>query len=138
MNNTSKKEYDILLVEDNPDDVFLTKLAIEKSDINGEVTVANNGKAAVELLENLTTNEKKLPDLILLDINLPKMNGLEALENIKSAKATKSIPIVIFTSSDSESDMNYCYGSGVDLYIRKPNNINDLKKIMIYINNHLA
>ena len=131
-----QKTIDILLVEDNPDDVFLTELAIKESDIQGSLTLANNGKAALEILNDTVDIREKLPDLILLDINLPKINGLEVLKKIKSNKLTASIPIVVFTSSDTMSDMKSSYESGADLYIRKPNSIQEYKKIMKYIAEH--
>ena len=127
------KTLDILLVEDNPDDVLLTELAIKESDIQGSFTLANNGKAALEILNDTVNTGERLPDLILLDINLPKVNGLEVLKEIKSNKSTSSIPTVVFTSSDAMSDMRSSYENGAELYIRKPNNIQEYKKIMKYI-----
>ncbi|MBI2996453.1 MAG: response regulator [Candidatus Melainabacteria bacterium] len=123
----------ILLVEDNNDDIVLIKLALEDSKINSNLLVANNGKAALDLLNNIVESQSKLPDIILIDINLPKMSGLEVLNKIKSKTITSHVPVVIFTSSDSISDMKYCYQNGADLFIRKPNNIKDLKEIMLYI-----
>lgn len=131
--NLKSKTIDILLVEDNPDDIFLTELAIKESDIKGSFTLANNGKAALEILNDTVSTGEKLPDLILLDINLPKVNGLEVLKEIKSNKSTSSIPTIIFTSSDAMSDMRSSYENGAELYIRKPNNIQEYKKIMKYI-----
>ena len=131
--NLKLKTMDILLVEDNPDDIFLTELAIKESEIHGSFTLANNGKAALEILNDTVSTGEKLPDLILLDINLPKINGLEVLKEIKSNKPTSLIPTIIFTSSDAMSDMRASYENGADLYIRKPNNIQEYKKIMKYI-----
>ncbi len=131
--NLKLKPIDILLVEDNPDDVLLTKLAIKEAGINDSLTLANNGKSALEILNSLVEKEEKLPDLILLDINLPKITGLEVLHEIKSHKSTESIPTIIFTSSDAMSDMKYCYEKGANLYLKKPNNIKEYKKIMDYI-----
>ena len=127
------KTLDILLVEDNPDDVLLTELAIKESNIQGLLTLANNGKAALEILNDTVSTGEKLPDLILLDINLPKVNGLQVLREIKSNKSTSSIPTVVFTSSDAMSDMRSSYENSAELYIRKPNNIHEYKKIMKFI-----
>ena len=132
------KLWNIFVIEDNPDDVFLIELAIKKANINSSISVVNNGEDAISFLNKLIKVKEKLPDLILLDINLPKIKGLEVLQNIKSNKFIKLIPAVVFTSSDSSSDMNYCYQNGVDLYIRKPNNIRDFKEIMLYIKNYLS
>ncbi|MBI3589877.1 MAG: response regulator [Candidatus Melainabacteria bacterium] len=131
-----KKEINILLVEDNQDDVLLTQLAAGECNINGNFLVVNNGKTALQLLDSLVDEMKKLPDLIMLDINLPKVTGIEVLKYIKSCEYTSSIPTIIFTSSDSMSDMKYCYELGADLFIRKPNSIGDFKEIMQYIKNY--
>lgn len=135
MNITKNKEglFDIFIVEDNNDDIFLIRLALNEYFSNSNFLTANNGKTAIKIFDELITQNKKLPDLILLDINIPVINGIDVLKEIKSKDISKSIPTVIFTSSDSTSDMNYCYENGADLYIRKPNNINDFKKIIGYI-----
>lgn len=130
-----EKEIEILLIEDNPDDVLLTELASKDAGINGKFEVVNNGKSAIEHLTNIISMGKAFPDLILLDINLPVVNGFEVLKLIKSNQVTSSIPTVVFTSSDSISDMKYSYEHGADLFIRKPNNINDFKEVMKYIKN---
>ena len=133
---SKQKIIDILLIEDNQDDVYLTELAIKECNINGNFLVVNNGRSAIQILNDLVSLNKKLPDLILLDINLPRVTGLEVLEQIKSNEITKLIPTIIFTSSDSMSDMKYSYEHGADLFIRKPNNINGFREIMQYITNH--
>ncbi len=131
---TQNKLLDILVIEDNVDDVFLIELAIKKANINSNISVVSNGEEGISYLTKLTNEKRKLPNLILLDINLPKITGLEVLKKIKSSELIKSIPVVVFTSSDSPSDMNYCHQNGADFYIRKPNNINGFKEIMKCIN----
>lgn len=126
-----KFKYDILLVEDNQDDILLTQLGLKDAGINANLTILNNGKVAIQYLQCILKDEKRFPDLILLDINLPVMNGFEALEEIKSIKEMKDIPVVIFTSSDSQADMRYGYENGADLYMRKPNNLNGFKRSML-------
>ena len=139
MNNSIQdKLLNIFVIEDNPDDIFLIKLAIKKANINSNISVVNNGEEGINYLTRITNEKEKLPDLILLDINLPKVTGLEVLKKIKSNKSIKSIPTVVFTSSDSPSDMNFCYRNGADYYIRKPNNINSFTETMIYIKNHFC
>ena len=131
MNNLIQNRLlDILVIEDNVDDVFLIKLAIKKANINSKISVVNNGEEGIGHLNKLINEKEKLPDLVLLDINLPKITGLEVLQKIKSSEFIKSIPIVVFTSSDSPSDMNYSYKNGADLYLKKPNHIRDFKEIM--------
>ncbi len=140
MNKIQRKQnakiIDILLIEDNADDVYLTELAIKESNINGNFIVINNGKTAIQLIEGLVNENKKLPDIILLDVNLPKVTGIEVLKYIKSNSTTANISTVVFTSSDSIADMKYCYESGADLFVRKPNSIQDLRNIMQYIKTH--
>lgn len=136
MLQTEIKTYDILLVEDNQDDVYLTDLAIKELNIRANLLVINNGKLAIQLIESMIEDKKKLPDLILLDINLPKVNGLEVLKQIRLQPTSCKVPIVMFTSADSVSDMTSCYSSGADLYIRKPNNLNDFKESITYIMNY--
>ncbi len=135
LTKSQEKELNILLIEDNPDDVLLTKLASKDVGINGKFEVVNNGKSAIEHLTNIISMGKTFPDLILLDINLPVVNGFEVLKLIKSNQSAGSIPTVVFTSSDSISDMKYSYEHGADLFVRKPNNINDFKEVMKYIKN---
>ena len=137
MNNLiQNKLLNILLIEDNPDDVFLIDLAIKKANIKSSISVINNGKEAISYLNKLIDEKTKLPDLVLLDINLPKITGLEVLKKIKSSQSIKSIFTVVFTSSDSVSDMNSCYNNGASLYIKKPNDINSFKEAIIRIKNH--
>lgn len=133
MSLIKEKVMDIFLAEDNNDDIFLIKLALDEYFTNNGLLIANNGKTAIKMFNELITQNKKLPDLVILDINLPMINGLEVLKEIKSKDLTKSIPTVVFTSSDSTTDMSYSYQNGADLYIKKPNNINDFKKIIGYI-----
>ena len=138
MNKLRQKEglFQIFLVEDNDDDAFLTELAIKESFTKCSLQIADNGKLALHILNKLIKENKKLPDLILLDINLPILNGLEVLKEIKSKEETKLIPVVVFTSSDSKSDISYCHNYGVDLFIRKPNNINEFRKAIYFIKEH--
>lgn len=127
----------IFLVEDNQDDIFLIQLAVKECEMDGNYIIAQNGKKAIEIMENFIYENKNFPDLIFLDVNLPKITGLEVLKKIKSEKKLKYIPLVVFTSSDSVSDMKYCYENNADLYIRKPNNISDFKEIVKYIKKNL-
>jgi CheY-like chemotaxis protein len=107
----------ILLVEDNPDDVALTLRAFKKNNIMNEIIVAKDGAEALALLldKNL-----ELPALVLLDLKLPKVGGLEVLEKIRATPETKLIPVVILTSSKEEADLTNGYKSGCNSYIRKP------------------
>ena len=110
----------ILLVEDNNDDVFLMMRSFRKYHFAHEIIVASDGVEALDHL--LGRNGKAIlnPMLILLDLNLPRMGGLEVLKEIKSTEQTNLIPVVILTSSSEESDIIKSYDLGVNSYIRKP------------------
>lgn len=123
----------ILLVEDNQDDVLLIKIAFESLNMEYSLVVASKGQDALQLLEKIA-KEKISVDLILLDINLPGVNGLEILEEIREHPYTKKIPVVMFSSTDLESDMLKSHQLGADFFIRKPNNITDYKKVLTQLN----
>ena len=116
------KDVKILLVEDNPDDVELTLRAFKKYNFTNEIAVARDGEEALEILFNPQKDvlRQKRPDLILLDLKLPKVEGLEVLRQIKSHPQIKLIPVVVLTSSREEDDLIKSYQLGVNSYIRKP------------------
>ena len=113
------KRNHILLVEDNPDDELLAMRALKKNNILNEVKVARDGAEALEYLESLSADEA-LPELILLDLQLPKVSGLEVLKAIRENPRTQLLPVVILTSSDEEKDLVSSYQLGANSYIRKP------------------
>ena len=106
----------ILLVEDNPDDEKLTLRAMRMSELPGEIRVAHDGAEALELL----LNSEKLPSLVVLDLKLPKVSGLEVLQKLRENDRTKRLPIVVLTSSDEERDISESYSLGANSYVRKP------------------
>lgn len=114
----------ILLVEDNKDDIDLTIRALKQSNIKNEIVVLNDGEEALEYLfhegkySGLDPAER--PAIILLDIKLPKLNGLEVLKKLRSDEKTKIIPVIILTSSEEESDMLNGYNLGCNSYVQKP------------------
>ena len=114
----------ILLVEDNPDDEALTLRALKKNDIQNQVVVARDGAQALEYL--FGTGERKegdpevLPELVLLDLKLPRVDGLEVLRRIRADERTRLLPVVILTSSKEQRDLVEGYGYGANSYIRKP------------------
>jgi two-component system response regulator len=109
----------ILLVEDNPDDEMLTLRALEKNNIENRVVVARDGAEALGILFGQSGSGIH-PSLVLLDLRLPKLDGLEVLSRLRSEARTKLVPIVIFTSSDEEQDIQRSYSLGANSYIRKP------------------
>jgi chemotaxis family two-component system response regulator Rcp1 len=112
------KEIHILLVEDNEGDIVLAREALREAKIRNRITVITDGEKALEYLFCNDNNLK--PDLILLDMNLPKVNGLEVLAKIKADEALKIIPVVMLTTSTSEQDVMDAYRNYVNCYINKP------------------
>jgi len=118
----------ILLVEDNADDEKLTLRALHKNKISNEVVVARDGVEALEyLLGNETqagSNLNPLPQVVLLDLKLPKLDGLEVLRRLRADERTKLLPVVILTSSNEEQDRISGYSLGANSYVRKPVDFN--------------
>lgn len=117
------KFINILLVEDNPDDVELTMHALKKSNIANPIEVVRDGQEAIDYLfykGKYLNSKHSLPNLILLDLKLPKVTGIEILHKIKNDRKLKLIPVVVLTSSKEENDIMKSYDLGVNSYIRKP------------------
>src|SRR5260370_11729702 len=112
----------ILLVEQNPDDEALTRRALAKNNIQNAITVARDGAEALDYLFGTGSQEGRplTPELVLLDLKLPKVDGLEVLRRIRSHPRTRLLPVVILTSSLEEKDVISGYGLGANRYIRKP------------------
>jgi two-component system, response regulator len=108
----------ILLVEDNADDEQLTLRAMRQSEVPNIIRVARDGAEALDHLFGPASS--RLPDLILLDLKLPKISGLEVLQKLRAEEKTKSLPVVVLTSSDEERDILESYSLGANSYIRKP------------------
>jgi CheY-like chemotaxis protein len=108
----------ILLIEDNADDELLTRRAFRKNNILNEVVVAHDGAEAVDLL--LGSSVPPAPAVILLDLNLPKISGLEVLRRLRADERTRLLPVVILTSSREEQDLIEGYRLGANSYVRKP------------------
>lgn len=114
--NTIKTEVKILLVEDNEGDIILTKEALKEGRIKNQVWLAMDGQEALDLLNTAAS----LPDLILLDINLPKMSGLEVLGAIKKDDRLKMIPVIMLSTSETENDVLNSYANHASCFITKP------------------
>ncbi len=106
----------ILLVEDNPDDVALTERALRRNNISNQLQVAQDGVGAIECL----FGAEQPPCLVLLDLKLPRLSGLEVLQRIRADERTRLVPVVVLTSSREERDVVESYGLGANSYIRKP------------------
>jgi two-component system response regulator len=114
----------ILLVDDNPDDVEMTLMAFRKSNIANEVVVVNDGQEALDYLFGTGAWEGRnclaMPNIILLDLNLPKVNGLQVLRRIRAEAKTKLLPVVVLTTSSENNDLVSSYDLGANSYVRKP------------------
>ena len=130
------KPIHVLLVEDNEGDIFLTTEALEEAKIVINLSIAKDGKDAIDFVSrrgNHTNDE--LPDLVLLDINLPKRNGHEVLKHIKEDEKLKHIPVIILTTSSSEKDINLSYKQYANCYIIKPVEVSDFLRVISTIEN---
>ncbi len=114
----------ILLVEDNPDDVALTIRALKKNNIANELVVAGDGVEALDYLfgtgAHAGRDVEDLPQMVLLDLKLPRIDGLEVLRRVRGDERTRMVPVVILTASDEERDIVESYSLGANSYIRKP------------------
>lgn len=117
-----KHKHLILLVEDNPDDEVLTRRAFKKSGLAHDLAVARDGVEAIEMLHGAEGGPEGglQPSLILLDLKLPRMDGLEVLRRIRGSDRTRHIPVVVLTTSSEESDIVSSYRLGTNSYLRKP------------------
>lgn len=124
----------VLLVEDNEGDILLTKEAAEDSGIVENIRVIKDGKEAIKFFEALTKPEE-IPQLVLLDINLPKISGQDVLIYIKNNEKFKSIPVIMLTTSSSEKDIAQSYKNHANCYITKPIDAVDFKKAIHTLGN---
>ncbi len=124
MTNIDSQKKTILLVEDKPDDVELTLRGLRKNNVVNEIVVAQDGAEALDYIfctgAYAERDAKVMPVLILLDLKLPKIDGLEVLKRLRADNRTKLIPVVILTTSDEELDLVESYKNGANSYIRKP------------------
>ena len=127
----------ILLVEDNPDDIELTKYAIEKNNLKNEIISVCDGAEALEYLFGTGRYSGRdvsvMPAVILLDLNLPKIDGHEVLRRIRANDLTKLIPVIVLTSSKEVEDVANCYRLGVNSYVRKPVDFNQFIDAVKYL-----
>lgn len=128
---TQTRTIEILLVDDNIGDVVLTKEALKGANFTNRVTIARDGFEALEILRHTGKfAAAPTPDLILLDINMPRKNGCEVLGEIRRDEALKLIPIVILTSSEAEDDIRRAYELGANCYVTKPADLDEMVNIV--------
>lgn len=118
----------ILLVEDNPGDVELTEDALRRSKVTTKVAVVNDGEDALEYLNS--RDDGSMPDLVLLDLNLPKKDGMEVLKEMRGDPNLKHIPVVVLTTSEAERDILASYQLGANCFISKPVDLNEFRKVV--------
>lgn len=129
MDNSDVRTIRVLIVEDNPGDANLTKEILEVSKFFLSISVVMDGKEAIDyLLHKVSYSE--LPDLIILDLNLPKLDGRQVLAEIKKHDNLATIPIVVLTSSDAERDIIHSYKLGANCYITKPVDLKSFQSIV--------
>jgi CheY-like chemotaxis protein len=130
--NTNWENLPILLVEDNPVDVDLTLRAFTKRKLSNPIVVARDGEEALKQIEGWEKGEQK-PVVVLLDLKLPKVDGLEVLKRIKSHPVFKTIPVVVLTSSAEDKDIEAAYKFGANSYIVKPVNFEKFVEVAAHI-----
>ena len=132
-----RRQYDILLVEDNPADVEITLEAFRRSRSGTRVSVCRDGEDALDYLfqrgRYARSQNAPRPDMILLDLNLPKRSGLELLEQIKQHESLREIPVIVLTTSDRDEYVRRCYRSGANNYLTKPVQFDDCVKLVATI-----
>ncbi len=124
-----KEEYRLMLIEDSEADIILTKKAIEYGDYPVHLNVFRNGMEALEFLGN-ESNASQLPDLIMLDINMPGLNGFEVLKEIKDNYRLKHLIVIMFSTSDTNEDLLTAYQLGASSFIKKPIDFIEFKQLM--------
>ncbi len=123
--------WEILLIEDNAADVYLTREALKETGISHNLQVAQDGVVALEYLQRKGDNADAVrPDIILLDLNMPRMSGFELLARIKSDDVLKSIPVIILSSSTAADDVAKAYALNANCYTRKPVNIDEFIEVI--------
>jgi CheY-like chemotaxis protein len=124
----------VLLVEDNEGDIFLTTEALEESKFIEKLSIARDGQEALDFVyKNQGFEENLTPDLILLDVNLPKKSGHEVLEELKKHQVYKKIPVIMLTTSSSKKDIDLSYENHANCYITKPVEVGDFLKAVATI-----
>ena len=125
------KDIRILLVEDNEGDILLTKEALEEAKIQISLDVVKDGKQAIDFLNRQDGfSQAVMPDIMLLDVNLPKRNGHEVLKYVKNSEQLKHIPVIMLTTSSSEKDINLSYNNHANCYVTKPVEVSDFLNVV--------
>jgi len=127
----------VLLVEDNPADIGLVREALREHQVGCDLTVIKDGAAAIKFIEDVEEGIHHCPDLIIVDLNLPKRPGREVLQHVRAGKSRKEIPIVVLTSSDNQKDKDDVAEYNPSIYIRKPSKLDEFMKLGVIFKNFL-
>jgi CheY-like chemotaxis protein len=130
MGGLAENQISILLVEDNPGDVFLTQELFKEAKINNTIQVVNDGVQAMDYLHQQIERGENIPDLILLDLNLPRLDGRQFLKMLRKEEKLKSIPVVVLTSSAADEDVLMSYNLDADCFVSKPIDVHQIMKII--------
>ncbi len=130
MDGIAENQISILLVEDNPGDVFLTQELFKEAKINNAIHVANDGVQAMNFLHQRLERRESIPDLILLDLNLPRLDGRQFLKLLRKEEGLKSIPVVVLTASAADEDVLMSYNLDADCFVTKPIDVYQIMKII--------
>ena len=132
------QEIEVLLIEDNPDDEQLTIRALKKYNLANRIVVVKSGTEALEYFfgpeGSNRPSEDQIPQVILLDLRMPQIDGLEVLRRLKANDATQGIPVIVLTSSDKDIDLQECFRMGANDFITKPVNFEDFAKVLSNLN----
>ncbi len=130
MDGIVENQISILLVEDNPGDVFLTQELFKEAKINNAIHVANDGVQAMNYLHQQLERRENIPDLILLDLNLPRLDGRQFLKLLRKEERLKSITVVVLTASAADEDVLMSYNLDADCFVTKPIDVFQIMKII--------
>jgi CheY-like chemotaxis protein len=132
--HTRVRPGDVLLVEDNPSDVYLTQVAFRRSRTESQIHVVEDGLQAMAFLRReLPYDSAPRPDLVLLDLNLPRMDGHKVLQAMKDDPDLRSIPVIVLTTSTAEADITRCYENHANCYIAKPVDFDEFERVVLEI-----
>ena len=136
------KHLTVLTVDDSEDDTLLFQRACRKIEVSFGLYTVNDGQRGIDYISGADAfanrQQYPLPDLLLLDLKMPKKNGFEVLEWVREQSVSKNLPVIIFTSSENDGDIQQAYEKGANWYVMKPVNYNDLLKIANTINSYLV
>lgn len=125
-----KKNYDILVVEDNPDDIVFIEEALSETEYVITLNVVHDGNEAIDYIDRIAAGEKVQPDLIFLDLNLPRKSGLEFLGEMRDRERFKLVPVIVLTTSKAEDDIRKSYAHYANSYIVKPIDLNEFIQLI--------